>query len=434
MRILLFAGAGTSIELGVPGMRGMARRFLLHCRRSRTRDKLVQKLVDLNGEDLEALVESLDSLSRADDIVKGLGGHADYLPEAAVARDEVEWFIRNEASHARDQEATLMWGATISAGRSHNLTLATTNYDCAIEIATKDLDLEIRDGFEQLSEGKFKKWKSVPTNEDNGVRLLKLHGSIDWYSPKNADELVKLRNLAILHKNHNLTLSSDETGEIDLYSAIILPSREKRLNSFPYLELYQAFSNEADQCDIAIFIGSSLRDKHILLAAKKTISRDIPTFIVSYDGKTTVKGAIPIRQHASTFLISTLPNALAEKNPSKTIEILFKKANLPPISVIGILDVVNILSNPEENDLFSRRNAIERIVDTGAALGADLISQLLKDEDSSIARYALALVYDSPYSAILLGEAQVSNHISDQLYREDLRLLEIMLEEREALG
>ena len=56
MKILLFAGAGTSIELGVPGMTGLARGFLSHAKRSNVEPHVVEKLMG-DSRDLEELID-----------------------------------------------------------------------------------------------------------------------------------------------------------------------------------------------------------------------------------------------------------------------------------------------------------------------------------------------------------------------------------------
>jgi len=395
--------------------------FRDHCRHGGIQSDLVEKILKRNGMDLEILIETLDQLHGAGPALKGLGETVNALESAAEAHDEVEWFVQHSTERVRAQDATLMWAPVISAGRSHDLTIATTNYDRAVEMAAKGATLELHDGFDQFSEREFASWKGVPTNQGKGVRLLKLHGSTDWYSRNDSDEPVKLRHPVALYGRYDLRLPSN--GQ-NLRSALILPSREKRLTHEPYMSLSQAFLNEADQCDVAIFAGSSLRDPHIRNAARKTVSRKVPTFIVSPRENPTVTGAKSIRQCASVFLISTLPKALAG-DVSKALN---AAADRLPASDGGILDAVRILSRSEGEPL-SRRDAIERVDATGATLGTEQIEKLLADEDASVAKHALFLVYDSPHAADLLKAARKSPHSEDEAYGADLALLIKMLKE-----
>lgn len=64
MKLLLFAGAGTSIELGVPAMKGLAVEFLAHTEQWNIEPALVRNLM---GEilDVENLIESLDQVCSA---------------------------------------------------------------------------------------------------------------------------------------------------------------------------------------------------------------------------------------------------------------------------------------------------------------------------------------------------------------------------------
>ncbi len=103
------------------------------------------------------------------------------------------------------------------------------------------------------------------------------------------------------------------TGK-NLRSSLVLPSREKMLTKAPYPRLSQFFLTAADCCDLAIFVGSSLRDDHIRDVAFSTASR-VPVFIVNPEGESYgVDGAIPIAQHASTFYgINVYANALSSQ-------------------------------------------------------------------------------------------------------------------------
>ncbi|MCY4239937.1 MAG: SIR2 family protein [Rhodospirillaceae bacterium] len=421
MKVLLFAGAGTSVELGVPAMAGLATEFRDHCRHGGIQADLVEKLLKQNGMDLEMLIEILDQLNGAAPALKGLGETVNALEPAAEAHAEVEWFVQHLAERVKAQDAALMWGPVISAGGSHDLTVATTNYDRAVEMAAKGADLELRDGFDKFSEREFASWEGVPADRGEGVRLLKLHGSTDWYSRNDSDEPVKLRHPVALYGRYDLRLPSN--GQ-NLRSALILPSREKRLTHEPYMSLSQAFLNEADQCDVAIFAGSSLRDPHIKTAAQRTVSRGVPTFIVDPKENPTVAGAQSIRQCASMFLISTLPKALTG-DVSKALNAV---ADRLPAPDGGILDAVRILSRSEGEPL-SRRDAIERVDATGATLGIEQIEKLLADEDASVAKHALSLVYGSPHVADLLKAARKSPHSEDKAYGADLALLMKMLKE-----
>lgn len=420
MKVLIFAGAGTSIELGVPAMVGLARDFQSHCRHHGIQVDLVDRILEKKGMDVEVLIETLDQLCGAGPALDVVGEQVNTLEAAMEARAEVEWFVQHSAERVREHDAKLMWGSVVRVSRAHDLIVATTNYDRAVEMASKVVDVKFRDGFGEFRELEFASWEGAPTDKVEGFSLLKLHGSTDWYATEDLGEPVKLKHPVALYGRSELRLP----GGPSLRSALILPSREKRLTEKPYMRVSQAFLNAADQCDLAIFVGSSLRDSHIRDAVS-SIAERAPTFIVNPDGDSTVTGAKVISQYASTFLISTLPNALA----GNTSEILDAAADNSSSRAVGILDAVRTLSSLESAPR-ARQDAIEWLDAIGATLENDKIAQLLEDGDAGVAKYALSLIYGSAQASELLSSADNSPHVQDEAYSVDLELLKRMLKGR----
>lgn len=61
----------------------------------------------------------------------------------------------------------------VQQGREETFTIATLNYDNAVELACKPMAVPISSGLEHwLQYGEFR-------NPEKGIELLKLHGSID---------------------------------------------------------------------------------------------------------------------------------------------------------------------------------------------------------------------------------------------------------------
>lgn len=412
MKILLFAGAGTSVELGVPAMVGLAERFLEHCRQWKVQPALVERIL-AQSMDVEELIETLDWLCGARPSLDLVDETVDSLAAAEEVRAEVEWFVQHSAERVGARDATLTWGPVIRAACTHNLTLVTTNYDRAIEIAANAEGVRLYDGYAQFSDVETADWQGFTGDCGGGVRLVKLHGSTDWYAREDAADPVKLRHPVALYGRSELRLPSGPR----LQSALILPSREKMLTNNPYPRLSQTFLNVADECDLAVFVGSSLRDPHIAEAARSTSER-AATFIVNPDGNAAVDGATAIQQCASTFLISTFPNALAG-DPEESLRV---SAETSLAGDRGILELVRELSD-SRSDTRVRCEAIERLDAMGATLEAEQVRQLLSDDDATVARYALSLVYGSNQVAGLLETAEHSRHSQDEAFLEDLALL-----------
>ena len=260
MKILLFAGAGTSIELGVPSMIGLARDFVAHARQWNVEPALVDRLM-ADENDLEHLVERVDHICDAKSEV-GVGMDADVVAGAERIRGEVEWFVQHVAERISAADARLIWGPVLEATKSIDIAFGTTNYDRAIELAANAETIRLDDGFEVGDTVEAMRWNGFQLNGTD-VPLIKLHGSTDWYAKQGSGDPVKLRHPMPLFGDAFLTFGDQALG-----SALVLPSREKMLTRDPYPRLSQKFLNTADMCDLALFVGSSLRDSHILGAAR----------------------------------------------------------------------------------------------------------------------------------------------------------------------
>ena len=133
-----------------------------------------------------------------------------------------------------------------------------------------------------LNRSPKEKRRNGPTSNRNRQHpmLVKLHGSTDWYADGQTGHPTKLRHPMPLFGRSVLRLSEKQ----ELGSALVLPSREKLLTKAPYPRLSQTFLNVADCCDLALFVGSSLRDEPIREAARSIVTR-APVFIVDPKGE-----------------------------------------------------------------------------------------------------------------------------------------------------
>jgi len=416
MEVLLFAGAGTSIELGVPGMFGMAEEFLDHSRQWQVELALVQRIM---GEslDIENLIEALDRICTARSSLEAIGQDIVSLDRVDKIRAEVEWFVQHAAERVVTNDARLMWGSVLRAASSLDLTLVTTNYDRAIELAANAEQVLIDDGFGPFDEGETASWIGFSQAGDR-FPLVKLHGSTDWYAAGKLASPLKLRHPMPLFGRAVLHLANGQ----DLGSALVLPSREKLLTHDPYPRLSQTFLNAADHCDVAIFVGSSLRDYHIRGAAQTTACR-VPVFVVNPAGETYgIERVRPIKQFASTFLIATLPNALLAPTPIAALESIVAQSSDDG----GLLPAVREALDADA-PADRRCRALEQLDDMEATLDPFLLRQLLTDSDSRVARYSLGLISLSAARDALIEAASTTTHAEEPAFREDLQLLRNMV-------
>ena len=417
MKILLFAGAGTSVELGVPSMAGLATEFLAHCCQWNVEPRLVEQIMGDNL-DVEYLIEELDRICAAETSLRAIGHDTDVLGGAQKVRGEVEWFVQHAAERVAASDAKLMWGSVIQAAKSVEITFVTTNYDRAIELAANSEGVGLDDGFGSVAEKEAQQWVGFGQSA-RPMTLIKLHGSTDWYEDVRTGDSAKLRHPMPLFGR---TVLKYEGQEFD--SALVLPSREKMLTRAPYPRLSQKFLNAADSCDLALFVGSSLRDNHIRNAVR-SIAEKVPVFIVNpYGNDHEIGRAAVIQQHASTFLMATLPNALVTPDPPAVLR--GEEGGTGNNVTSGILSTVKDLLDTSV-DAKRRCHAIEVLDEAGVTLACCRVKLLLADTDPTVARYALGLIPSSTSQEELIEAAENSLHGRDPAFCEELEILKKMV-------
>lgn len=423
MKVLIFAGAGTSVELGVPAMRDMVLRLIEHFEERPVTRALADKLVGFLKDptyDIERLIEELDHMSAANEAYAHWGtAPAATIEGLTLFRQEAEWFVNHVCERVEASSAALMWGATLDALMPHKAVVITTNYDRAIEMAATRRGIQLYDGFTDFGEDEWTPWKGFGTQDER--KLLKIHGSTDWYHSAEGDEVWKLRHPMPLFGR--VTMQVDAPNPLKLRSAAILPSREKKMNLHPYPELSYEFRREIDESELAVFIGTSLRDPDMRNLHRRSAQR-IPTFVVGRSAQipTGTSGAI-IRQTASKFLAATLPSALMTDDPTGFL----KGQSGERLPDDGILDQLSAATDPSRA-LRARCDAIEKLADESVSLPGATVRPMLHDGHSDIRTFSLALVASCTDNSALLAEARtIAESSGDTIFRQELEILETVL-------
>ena len=248
-------------------MVGLATEFRDHSQQWSVEPDLVNKIMG-NELDVEHLIEELDRICQARHSLEAIEWDAGGLERVDKVRAEVEWFVQHAAERVAASDAQLMWGSILRATKSVEISFVTTNYDRSIELAANGEKICLDDGFRSFEQGETAPWIGFALDKGHPM-LVKLHGSTDWYEDSQEGKPTKLRHPMPLFGRSALRLADGQ----QLGSALVLPSREKLLTRPPYPRLSQAFLNAADCCDLAVFVGSSLRDNHIRDAARSVASR-----------------------------------------------------------------------------------------------------------------------------------------------------------------
>lgn len=423
MRILLFIGAGASVELKIPAMRMMVEQFQDHLKEQGfTKDviKQVDLRIESGGYDMEHLIDELDKIDNGSAASQKWGMAIDKQMAASVGeiRREAEWFVLHVCERIQPRWATQLWLPTLRNMLSHKVTIASTNYDRAVEIAASQLGIRIFDGFEDFGVKEYASWQGFKS--EDGIKLLKLHGSTDWFHAENGKSVWKLRHAMPLFGA--LTLIIDGPVPLGLVSAAVLPSREKKSNLRPYPELSFEFQAVAREAEIAIFLGTSLRDPDVYSVFDSCAAR-IPTYVVTrgdqYENGIVTESVVILKQTASRFLISTFPNLLRQNSPEKFIQSVSKDENYTE----SMLEWLVVARNTNRSQA-DRCAAIEKLADAKIILESQNIEPLIQDADELIRTYSLGLVQDSPDREELVTFAQsVSENDPDSMFAKETQTL-----------
>jgi SIR2-like domain len=426
MKLLLFTGAGTSAELGVPAMRVMAEQFIDHLHDIDVEQSIVDKIERLivsAGNDMEHAIDVIDKIEGGLLARRELGETVDdteMLPYRRL-REEAEWFVQHSCEQIAVPSALRMWSPVLQAAEGLGLTIASTNYDRGIEIAAARLRISVDDGFDAFAGQEIATWRGFSPHD--GIRLLKLHGSTDWYH--GADfKVFKLRHPMPLYGP--LELVSKGEANLPLHSALVLPSREKTVTLPPFPVLGAEFRNRAAEADVAVFLGTSLRDPHIRDVCLSCTNQR-PTFIVSHSGVFS-EGVVPpgariIKQSSGQFLISSLPQCMRARD----VEVLARLSTNLGVAIPNALEWL-VMARTESAPTSDRCAAIEGLADTRIALPKDEVEALLRSPNATVKLYALGLVQASPDRAALLAAASAiaEDHQVNAEFKAELNLLQEM--------
>lgn len=136
----------------------------------------------------------------------------------------------------------------VAGQQPSGLTVATLNYDLSIEQAAARVDMVADTGIEEwLKTGQWG-WP------ERGVRLLKLHGSINWVWRRIEDDGEELPRDVV---------EVDETGDTRCAPAVVFGHRGKLRAQGPFLSLLAEFESLLTSLDRLVIVGYSFRDDHV---------------------------------------------------------------------------------------------------------------------------------------------------------------------------
>jgi hypothetical protein len=222
-----------------------------------------------------------------------------------------------------------------------------------------------------------------------------------------------------------LTISQGQS-KVNLNSAIVLPSREKAVREDPYDEIKYYFNKSYRNADIAIFLGSSLRDPDLKKAAEYC-SQECRTYVVSPNVDKNEPNiptkSVALNLTSSQFLCSVLPSSISSSSGVDNFADRMEKYNDRVDNPESILSQV-VLSYDEEVEPEKRCNAIESLAKMRLPLCDEEIKRLLEYDDKIVSKFALGLIPESPNKDSLTEYAEKLAQSEDSVgFAEEVRLL-----------
>lgn len=153
--------------------------------------------------------------------------------------------------------------------------IATLNYDRTVEILCEQTGRILDTGIGGWSGGRDWQWDSAAN-----VRLLKLHGSIDW-------RIVQAAGPGGLMESQVVALSEGEREPPRSLPGVVFGARGKLRADGPFLSMLREFDNMLARADRLLVVGYSFRDDHINVALARWINavpvRDLTVIDPSFD-------------------------------------------------------------------------------------------------------------------------------------------------------
>ena len=268
-----FFGAGASMCLGLPDMAGLKREMNDRCT-SIIHKSILELYADQNLEELcRDVQQALDT--KHNKIINNMLHTKSRISgtELYEKLTELQTILREilldklEPSDDLEQYTKMLNQIGIGVKQCD---IITTNYDLIIDRCLKQ---NMVDGFvNDDNKENIKVWEDDWKLIENGTRVIKLHGSINWQNHKD--------------KNYRISKSGNQVRYVEKLpvpghrgtdrDVMLLPAlNSKDYDKHPFNALYDQFVKIIDNTDLLVSIGYSFKDERINNEIKKRIEKGL---------------------------------------------------------------------------------------------------------------------------------------------------------------
>jgi hypothetical protein len=195
--------------------------------------------------------------------ILAMGRRLDQRPNGALFRQLSAHLtgLLIDIAWLKDPERLSYLDPLIKLGKSRPITVATLNYDNAIELRANAIGVDCKTGLaEWSSTGSIPKFS-------RGIQLLKLHGSVNWkwQAAPGFDHSLTLDRKVVELPEPNADEGDDllDTKSSRDELAVLFGGRNKLTAEGPFLDLLVRFKSDLFQSNTLVVIGYSFRDPHI---------------------------------------------------------------------------------------------------------------------------------------------------------------------------
>lgn len=270
-KVMFLVGAGASVALNIPHMKSMVKEFLKDSENTQY-SSTIKILDDLGvSKDLEEMLFEVDKIlelpkSPIDKIYSqstGSQANGEYIASLHdnmfQLKEHILLWVSEKCWRFDRIKSDQLWGNLVESINDKNIPIFTTNYDFAIEwTALEKRNIVVVDNFKQQGSNRYFWDPTLNSLNKKGLKVIKLHGSINWYTTKNKEKIERLVSSSI----------ANEEG-LPIERVAIFPTRFKDIYDTHFFSLYKYFLNALDKSNLIIVIGHSLRDAYLRAAIRE---------------------------------------------------------------------------------------------------------------------------------------------------------------------
>jgi HEAT repeats/SIR2-like domain len=401
--ISFLLGAGASFPYGVPMMAGFYSEFRAHVERRHSHCFALLRTLEEHGgharPDLETLLSDLQAVAGVETGLSAMGKDVSTLGEIAVARElrgYLDAFIVDQCERFDRERVSRELATLFELRRVAPVWIFSTNYDRIVEYACEANGVSWSDGFQVGSPQAVVDWCGM---FDQEIRLVKLHGSVNWYEDDPGGALHRLdRGYPLPAYDFRLL-----RGNQVLRPLMIIPTMEKGALKKPYVGLAMRFTDLLKETRLLIVAGNSLRDQHIKQYIQERLEHLHVLLVSPSASRNRNTFGAPDRTHAlnagfSEFLTLGGP---ALPQLAETVKAAVDDAAISAALAVFITSVSQAVSdksvvqgNPEMEALW------KQLEDVGSAKRIDAVKALSKYTHPAITRRITTVLEQDSNAAV----------------------------------